>query len=152
MINFSQYISESLAIDLGFVFEANKKICPVVDKSKGTYKYAPMSIMTGDHVEHRKSERKVEDPEIIEAIMGAKDDILKMLKDYLEINNISQKEFALRIGISQKHLIDILSGNKDLTLSLIEAISIVTGISKDYIIEIEFNSKMDQEINNYLKN
>ena len=35
-------------------------------------------------------------------------------------------------------------------MSLIEAISIVTGISKEYILEIEFNSKMDQQINNYL--
>ena len=93
MINFSQYISESLEIDLGFVFEANKKIWPVFDKSKGTYKYSPISIMTGTHVEHRKSERKVEDPEIIEAIMGAKDDILTMLKDgELKVSHYGEKE------------------------------------------------------------
>ena len=49
--------------------------------------------MTGTHVEHRKSERKVEDPEIIEAIMGAKDDILKMLKDgELKVSHYGEKE------------------------------------------------------------
>ena len=36
--------------------------------------------MIGDHVEDRKSERHVEDKEIINAIMGAKDEILKKLK------------------------------------------------------------------------
>lgn len=81
MINFSQYISESLEIDLGFIFEANKKIWPLRDKKTGAFKYSPISIMIGDHVEDRKSERKVDDSEIIDAIMGAKSDILGMLKD-----------------------------------------------------------------------
>ena len=55
MINFSQYISESLEIDLGFIFEANKKIWPLRDKKTGSFKYSPISRMTGDHVEDRKS-------------------------------------------------------------------------------------------------
>lgn len=80
MINFQQYIQENLQIDLGFIFEANKKIWPPIDKKTGRYKYSPISIMIGDHVEDRKSERHVEDKEIINAIMGAKDEILKKLK------------------------------------------------------------------------
>ena len=55
MINFSQYISESLEIDLGFIFEANKKIWPLRDKKKVPFKYSPISIMTGYHVADRKS-------------------------------------------------------------------------------------------------
>lgn len=81
MINFQQYIQENLQIDLGFIFEANKKIWPPIDKVSGKYKYSPISIMTGDHVEDRKSERHVEDREIIDAVMSAKAEILKKLKD-----------------------------------------------------------------------
>ena len=40
------------------------------------------------------------------------------LKDYLEFNNITNKDFANRIGISPKHLIDILSGNIELSSSI----------------------------------
>ena len=35
----------------------------------------------------------------------------QVLNDYLNYNNISIKEFANRIGITPKHLIDILSGS-----------------------------------------
>ena len=34
------------------------------------------------------------------------------LIDYLDYNNITNKEFANRIGITPKHLIDILSGSE----------------------------------------
>ena len=34
----------------------------------------------------------------------------KYLKDYLEYNNISQTEFATRIGITQKHMNEIING------------------------------------------
>ena len=36
------------------------------------------------------------------------------LIDYLDYYHISKKDFASRIGISQKHLIDILSGKCDI--------------------------------------
>ena len=41
------------------------------------------------------------------------------LLDYLEYYHISNKDFANRIGVSEKHLIDILSGNCDLSSSVI---------------------------------
>ena len=50
------------------------------------------------------------------------------LKDYLEFNNISNKDFANRIGITPKHLIDILSNKCELSSSIIDSISIVTNI------------------------
>lgn len=72
------------------------------------------------------------------------------LKDYLEFNNITNKDFANRIGITPKHLIDILSGKCELSFSIIEAISIVTGIPSDYIYRIELNYKFETEIKEYL--
>ena len=50
------------------------------------------------------------------------------LLDYLEYYHISNKDFASRIGVSEKHLIDILSGNCDLSSSIITSISLVTNI------------------------
>lgn len=73
------------------------------------------------------------------------------LKDYLEYYNISEKEFALRIGITPKHLIDILSGKVDLSSSTILAISIVTDIPADYIYNLEASYKLEKEIDDYLK-
>ena len=50
------------------------------------------------------------------------------LLDYLEFYHISNKDFANRIGISEKHLIHILSGNRGFSFSLIARISFVTNI------------------------
>lgn len=74
----------------------------------------------------------------------------QVLNDYLNYNNISIKEFANRIGITPKHLIDILSGSSELTLPIIESISMVTGISDSYIIKMEDNAKKEEEIFKYL--
>lgn len=74
----------------------------------------------------------------------------EILKDYLEANNISNKEFATRIGITPKHLIDILAGKIELSASVIQSISIVTGISSDYIITMEDNYRMAQNIQKFL--
>ena len=41
----------------------------------------------------------------------------KYLKDYLEFNNISQTEFAMRMGITQKHMNEILNGKANITFS-----------------------------------
>ncbi len=73
------------------------------------------------------------------------------LKDYLDFNNITNKDFANRIGISQKHLIDILSGNSELSSSIIDSISIVTSIPSDYIYRLELNYKFEETIEEYLK-
>lgn len=74
------------------------------------------------------------------------------LKDYLEFNNISNKDFAKRIGITQKHLIDILSNNRQLSSNIIDNISLVTNIPIDYIYRIEYNYRLDKIIEDYLNN
>ena len=73
------------------------------------------------------------------------------LKDYLEYNNITNKDFANRIDITPKHLIDILSGSSDLSSHVVNNISMVTGISADYIYKIESNYKLELSIEEYLK-
>ena len=73
------------------------------------------------------------------------------LNDYLEINNINNKDFANRIGISEKHLIDILSGASKLSSGVINSISFVTGIPIDYIYKIEANYELERDISNYLE-
>lgn len=63
------------------------------------------------------------------------------LKDYLELYNISQKEFALRLGITPKHLNEIIQKNIDMSDELICAISLITDIKVDFIIKIEQQKK-----------
>lgn len=73
------------------------------------------------------------------------------LLDYLEFTNITQKDFAKKIGISSKHLFDILSGERDITFQVINNIGLVTGISVDYIHRVESNYKLELNIEEYLK-
>lgn len=73
------------------------------------------------------------------------------LIDYLEFNNITNKDFANRIGITPKHLIDILTGEVDISSQIIDKISLVTNIPADYIYRIELNYRLENNIDNYLK-
>ena len=73
------------------------------------------------------------------------------LKDYLEFNNISNKDFANRIGISQKHLIAILTGECEPSSKVVEGISLVTDIPIDYIYRLELNYKLESSITRYLE-
>ena len=68
------------------------------------------------------------------------------LIDYLEYNNISNKDFANRINVTQQHLIRILNGEVELSSKIIDKISLVTGISVDYINRIEFNFRFEENI------
>ncbi len=73
------------------------------------------------------------------------------LSDYLDYNNITVKDFANRIDISQKHLIDILSGKREISSNVIDKISFVTNIPADYIYKVEANYKLEKSIEEYLK-
>ena len=72
------------------------------------------------------------------------------LKDYLEYNNITNKDFANRIGITPKHLIEILSGESDISLGIAENISMVTEIPLDYILKVEQDYKLGIKIEFFL--
>ena len=76
-----------------------------------------------------------------------KDELFK----YLEENNITNKEFANRIDITPKHLIDIMAGTRDLSSQIIENISMVTPFKVEYIYSVETNYKFEEMVQNYLK-
>ena len=59
------------------------------------------------------------------------------LKDYLEYNKISQTEFALRLGITQKHINEILNGKAKITLEMAANIERLTNIPSNFIISVE---------------
>lgn len=70
----------------------------------------------------------------------------KYLKDYLEFNNISQTEFAMRMGISQKHMNELLNGKANITLEMAANIERLTGIDSSFIINVENSKKMADKI------
>lgn len=70
----------------------------------------------------------------------------KYLKDYLEFNNISQSEFAIRMGITQKHMNEILNGKTNITLEMAGNIERLTGISSSFIINVENSRKIKENI------
>ena len=74
-----------------------------------------------------------------------------LLNDYLEYSHITNKEFASRLGITPKHLIDILSGKQSLSAEIIEKISMITNIPIEYIYKMEADSFLEDDIENYLK-
>ena len=61
----------------------------------------------------------------------------KYLKEYLEFNNISQTEFATRLGISQKHMNELLNGKMSITLERAAQIYHLTSIPIEFIINAE---------------
>ena len=71
----------------------------------------------------------------------------KYLKDYLEYNNISQTEFATRIGITQKHMNEIINGKTRITLEMAGNIERLTGIKSEFIINVE-NSRILKQYGN----
>lgn len=70
----------------------------------------------------------------------------KYLKDYLEFNNISQTEFAMRMGITQKHINEILNGKANITLEMAANIERLTGINSSFIINLENSRKIKDKI------
>lgn len=68
------------------------------------------------------------------------------LKDYLEESHISQSEFANKLGITQKHMNEMLNGKANITLEMAANIERLTGISVSFIITIENDRKMKEEL------
>jgi addiction module HigA family antidote len=64
------------------------------------------------------------------------------LKETLEFYHITQQEFAGRIGVSQKHLSEILSKKKFLTSELALKIEIVTGIPASFLLRSDAAYKL----------
>lgn len=75
-----------------------------------------------------------------------------MLKDYLEYHNISQSDFAKRLGITQKHINNILNENADISEDLMIAISLITDIDIKLITFVETKKKLYNFLNTKFKN
>lgn len=76
----------------------------------------------------------------------------KVLKRYMEYYNISGVDFAESLGITPKHLSEIVNKNIDISDELILAISLVTDIEVEYILKLENNKKTVRYLNNRFKN
>lgn len=73
------------------------------------------------------------------------------LGEFLEFNNISDKDFAERIGTSTKNLNDIINGTIELSQNMIYNISFITDIPVSYIENVESNFKLEKRIEEFLK-
>ena len=71
-----------------------------------------------------------------------------MLRDYLEYYKISQTDFADRLGISQKHMNEIINGKTKISPELMILISLLTDIDVNLI----FLSEQRKETYNKLIN
>ena len=74
-----------------------------------------------------------------------------ILKDYLDYSKISNKEFAERINVTPKHLIEILSKKIKLSSDLIESIARVTSIPIEYIYKMENETNFSTQIREYVE-
>ena len=74
-----------------------------------------------------------------------------MLKDYLEYHKISQTDFADRLGISQKHMNEIINDKTNLSLELMITISLLTNIDVNLIYYVENKKKVYQQLMNKYK-
>lgn len=70
-----------------------------------------------------------------------------MLKDYLEFNGITQGDFASRIGITTKHMNEILNEKTNISEDLMIAISLVTDIDIKLILLVETKKRIYEELN-----
>lgn len=68
------------------------------------------------------------------------------LKDYLEYYNISQSEFATRLGITQKHMNEIINGKTSITLEMAATIERLTGISSKFIVTVENTNAIQNKL------
>lgn len=75
-----------------------------------------------------------------------------MLKDYLEYYKISQTDFANRLGISLKHMNEILNGNAELSCDLMSTISLLTNIDINLILKVENKRKINKYLLDKYKN
>ena len=73
-----------------------------------------------------------------------------MLKDYLEYYKITQTEFADRLGITQKHMNEIINGKTKISQELMILISLLTNIDINLIFFAEYRKEVyDRLLNEY---
>ena len=68
------------------------------------------------------------------------------LLELLEYHKISQKDFGDRIGVSQKHISDLLKRKKFLSADLALRVQKVTGIPAEMLLGMDIKYKLAQGI------
>ena len=68
------------------------------------------------------------------------------LEEYLEIHNIKHKEFALKLGISAKHLCKLLAGDVILNTDMALKLEKVSGISGNIWMGLEYEYRKELQI------
>ena len=68
------------------------------------------------------------------------------LSDYLNYEGISQSDFAFRLGITQKHLNEIINGKTNISSDLMYSIAALTGIDINFIASIENKKKFEENL------
>ncbi|MDR2834523.1 MAG: HigA family addiction module antidote protein [Streptococcaceae bacterium] len=66
------------------------------------------------------------------------------LRDFMENNNISQKELAFRLGVSQPHISDIINRRKFMSNELAIKLEMVTGLQAEFMLRRDFSYKLAQ--------
>ena len=75
----------------------------------------------------------------------------KELGELLEFQNISINDYADRIGITPKNLIEIINGKVALSFNTICNIAFISDVPVSYICNVEENFKIDRNIDKYLE-
>ena len=70
-----------------------------------------------------------------------------ILKDYLDYHRISQSDFAKRLGITQKHMNEILNNKAEISVELMLAINLITDID----VELIWQAEEEKRVYLYLK-
>jgi plasmid maintenance system antidote protein VapI len=66
----------------------------------------------------------------------------RILKKYLDVYKITQSDFADRLGITQKHMNEIINGNTNISYELMIGISLLTDIDINFIFVVEQKTKL----------
>lgn len=66
------------------------------------------------------------------------------LKETLDMHNITNAEFAKRIGVNQSYVTAILNRNRFMNFETAARIEEVTGISAEFLLTEDFNYKIEQ--------
>lgn len=72
-----------------------------------------------------------------------------MLRDYLEFYGISQTDFASRLGVSTKHMNEIISGKTNISEELMLGISLITDIDVNLIFYVETKKRIYDYLNEH---
>lgn len=67
----------------------------------------------------------------------------EILQEFLEDRNMSQKELAIRCGVSEKYVSTVLNGKKDISLSFAKKLEYVLGIDTIFWMNLQANYDKD---------